>query len=285
MLYPGLCCRKGAVHFWRVLFLALPVAGCLLLAACSRPGSEIGDSGYEVNTTYTATGQDSRVRFIVLHYTSENNEDSLRILTKNRVSSHYLLTDGQEPVLYRLVDENRRAWHAGSSQWYGYKSLNAMSVGIEIVNKGPLNPEKTLWEPYSSRQIDILAALLKDLARRHRIHPRNIVGHSDIAPQRKIDPGPLFPWGALARQGIGRWYNESRVRQHEAMFRSTGLPDIFWFQEKLRHIGYEVAFGANNEAQTRKVLQAFQMHYRPQRYDGEPDIRTAAILMDLAGQQ
>lgn len=252
--------------------------GLLMLLACSRPE-------YAVDESFTATGQDSRVRFIVLHYTSENNADSLRILTQNRVSAHYLLTAGKTPVLYRLVDEDRRAWHAGISQWYGYKNLNAMSIGIEVVNLGPLDAQKTQWDVYSPEQIELLAALLRDLAQRHQVKARHIVGHSDIAPQRKIDPGPLFPWEALARQGIGRWYEESRVRQYEARFAAEGLPNLLWFQEKLRRIGYEVEFGSDAQAATSRVLRAFQMHYRPQRYDGQPDIQTAAILMDLAAQE
>ncbi len=252
--------------------------GLLMLLACSRPE-------YAVDESFTATGQDSRVRFVVLHYTSENNADSLRILTQNKVSAHYLLTAGKNPVLYRLVDENRRAWHAGVSQWYGYKNLNAMSIGIEVVNLGPLDEQKTKWDAYSPEQIALLAALLRDLAQRHLIKAKHIVGHSDIAPQRKIDPGPLFPWAALAKQGIGRWYDENRVRQYEARFATEGLPNLRWFQEKLRRIGYEVEFGPGAEASTRRVLQAFQMHYHPQRYDGQPDIQTAAILMDLAVQE
>ncbi|MDD3757235.1 MAG: N-acetylmuramoyl-L-alanine amidase [Advenella sp.] len=254
------------------------VFGLSVLLACSQ-------QEYAVDESFTAAAQDSRVRFIVLHYTSENNADSLRILTQNKVSAHYLLTAGKNPVLYRLVDENRRAWHAGISQWYGYKNLNAMSIGIEVVNLGPLNEQKTQWDAYSPEQIDLLVALLRDLAQRHQVRAKHIVGHSDIAPQRKIDPGPLFPWQALARQGIGRWYDEDRVRQYEARFAVDGVPDWPWFQEKLRRIGYEVEFGPGAQVSTRRVLQAFQMHYRPQRYDGQPDIRTAAILMDLAAQE
>lgn len=252
--------------------------GLLLLLSCSRPE-------YAVDDSFTAAAQDSRVRFIVLHYTSENNADSLRILTQERVSAHYLLTSGKTPVLYRLVDENRRAWHAGISQWYGFKNLNAMSIGVEVVNLGPLNEQKTQWDAYSPEQMAQLAILLRDLAQRHRIKAKNIVGHSDIAPQRKIDPGPLFPWGILAKQGVGRWYDEGRVRQYEARFAVEGLPGLLWFQEKLRQIGYEVEFGLQTEAKTRRVLRAFQMHYRPQRHDGVPDAQTAAILMDLAEQE
>ena len=262
----------------RLLRLLTGGFGLLLLLACSRPE-------YVVDESFASAAQDSRVRFIVLHYPSENNADSLRLLTQDKVSAHYLLTAGKTPVLYRLVDENRRAWHAGVSQWYGYKSLNAMSIGIEVVNLGPLDERQTQWDAYSPGQISLLATLLRDLARRHGIKAKHIVGHSDIAPQRKIDPGPLFPWEALAKQGIGRWYDENRVRQYEARFAAEGLPNLLWFQEKLRHIGYEVEFGPDAQASTGRVLRAFQMHYRPQRYDGLPDIQTAAILMDLSMQE
>src|SRR5690606_25423108 len=98
-----------------------------------------------------------------------------------------------------LVDENRRAWHAGISEWYGRPDINTVSIGIEIVNPGGAD---TAWAPYSQAQIDVLKLLLSDIIKRHGIDPDNIVGHSDIAPQRKVDPGPLFPWKQLADAGL-----------------------------------------------------------------------------------
>lgn len=255
----------------RALRHALPVASLLLLAACAapRPGELVIDRSIQ------AKSHDSRVEIVVLHYTATTNEASLRILSEQNVSSHYLITDEPRPVVYQLVDENRRAWHAGVSQWYGRTDINAASIGIEIVNPGGSG---TTWAPYSDAQIDTLITLLHDIVKRHQIKPHNIVGHSDIAPQRKVDPGPLFPWKRLADAGLGRWYSETRKQQYEQEFQQTGLPDIAWVQSELIRAGYDVETHGKLDKATRNVVAAFQMHYRPLRYDGIPDAETMAIL-------
>src|SRR5690606_9759033 len=119
--------------------------------------------------------------------------------------------------VYQLVDESRRAWHAGASSWYGRSGVNSGSIGVEVVNPGKRDET---WSAYSPRQIATLATLLRDLISRHQVKPQNIVGHSDIAPQRKIDPGPLFPWKKLADEGIGRWYDEAAAQRYERDFQA-----------------------------------------------------------------
>lgn len=255
----------------RRLFLACLL---MLLSACGTHGPK----ELSIDRSIQAKSQNSRVEYLVLHYTSANNERSLKILSENNVSSHYLVTNSTPPRIYQLVDESRRAWHAGVSEWYGRSDLNSGSIGVEIVNRGR---EGDTWEPYPAEQILTVAALLKDIIGRHQIKPPNVIGHSDIAPQRKIDPGPLFPWRQLAQAGIGRWYKEDVAAQHRSDFLRQGLPDINWVQNNLSRLGYTVPRSGQLDRATRNVIAAFQMHYRPDRHDGEPDAETLAILKAL----
>ena len=222
---------------WRTVAaraLRCPAAAGLAawLAACAAPRQVL-----HIDRSIQAKSQDSRVSVIVLHYTVASNPAALDILSQGNVSSHYLITDAPTPHVYQLVDESRRAWHAGISSWYGRSDLNASSIGIEIVNRGPLGDGR--WAPYSRAQIAILTTLLHSIIQRHQIKPFNIVGHSDIAPQRKTDPGPAFPWAQLARAGIGRWYDADKARQYRLQFEQEGLPSIAWVQQQLRRVGYE----------------------------------------------
>ncbi|HLV16967.1 MAG TPA: N-acetylmuramoyl-L-alanine amidase [Pseudomonas sp.] len=253
---------------------ALVIIGLLALTGCG---------GLRMDTSHTSTAQSSRVQYIVLHYTSADLQRSLELLTRGEVSAHYLIGD-RPPTLYRLVDENRRAWHAGDSEWQGRTWLNASTLGIELVNPGYEEDAEgnRRWHPYPSEQIEVLIRLLKELMRRHELPPGSIIGHSDIAPQRKVDPGPLFPWHRLAREGLIPWPDDAQVGVRQRLFAAVGLPPIAWFQERLARLGYRVpAHGELDEA-TQKVLAAFQMKYRPSRYDGQPDAETAALLQVLA---
>jgi N-acetylmuramoyl-L-alanine amidase len=256
----------------RVLCLALLLC---LLAGCT--------GGLRIDNRYTAIGQNSRVQYIVLHYTSTNLSNSLRLLTEEEVSSHYLIGD-TPPTIYRLVDENRRAWHAGESQWQGRTWLNASTIGIELVNRGYSDgPNGRQWQPFAPAQIDALIVLLKDIMQRHQLAPGTILGHSDVAPQRKVDPGPLFPWKRLADAGLLPWPDAQAVAQQQALF-SQSLPTVAWFQQQLQLQGYLVPEHGELDEATRNVLAAFQMKYRPARYDGEPDAETAALLLVLNRQ-
>lgn len=249
---------------------------CALLAACS---SAPKIAGYVVEESVEATGQNSRVRHIVLHYTAVDTPTSLKILTQEQVSSHYLVTDESPPKLYQLVPETQRAWHAGLSNWYQHSDLNTSSVGIEIVNLG--RKDDGSWAPYSTAQIELVQALVKDIAARHQVAPKNIVAHSDIAPLRKIDPGPLFPWRDFAAAGLGRWYDETSVEQHRRELMLFALPSALEIQQRLQNAGYPIALTGVWDEASKKVMAAFQMHYRPARYDGEPDAESIAILKAL----
>ena len=257
---------------WLSILIRLPaLLLLLLLSACG---------GLKINTEHVAQGQDSRVQFVVVHYTSSDLQQSLQALTDKGVSSHYLI-DAQPPTIYRLVDENRRAWHAGNSQWRGRTWLNASSIGIELVNPGFLEtPQGRQWFAYPPAQIDQLIALLKDIQQRHQLPIDSVIGHSDIAPQRKVDPGPMFPWKRLADEGLIRWPNAEQVSARQPEF-ERALPDALWFQQQLATVGFSIQHSGEFDEQTKNVLAAFQMKYRPARFDGEADAQTAAMLVVL----
>jgi N-acetylmuramoyl-L-alanine amidase len=257
---------RGA-RAWRRLGL-LMLAG--LLTACA--------SSDRIDTRYTAQSQGSRVLFIVLHYTSGDFANALEILTKGPVSSHYLIDAENPPTVYRLVDESRRAHHAGLSSWEGFTGLNASSIGIEIVNRGFLDKPTGPYAPYPAAQTERMVALVRDIAQRHEVKPHRIVGHSDIAPTRKLDPGPLFPWRRLAEAGLIPWPDPTQVEAERARFEAGPLPALAWFQERLAAHGFAVPRHGQLDTETRDVLIAFQMKYRPALFNGVPDAHTAALL-------
>ncbi len=262
------------MHRIRTSCSALLAATLLALSGCATttPG------GVPIDTTYTSRGQDSRVMFLVLHYTVANFPASLRVLTQGEVSVHYLVSDETPPRIYRLVDESRRAWHSGPSGWQGHRMLNASSIGIEIVNPGFKEmPQGRVFAPFPKAQIDVLMPLIKDIVARHQIRPDRIVGHSDVLPQHKQDPGPLFPWKRLADEGLIPWPDAGRAQAHRALF-ELKPPDVAWWQTSLATLGFEVPRSGVLDEETRTVIGAFQMRYRPERFDGEPDAQTAALL-------
>lgn len=248
------------------------VFSLLLLGGCA--------GGLSIDRKHPSANHDSRVQWVVVHYTSTDVQHSLELLTRGGVSSHYLI--GEAPAtIYQLVDENRRAWHAGDSQWRGRTWLNASTIGIELVNQGYADtPAGRVWQPYSEAQIDALILLLKDIVQRHHLPIDSIIGHSDIAPQRKVDPGPLFPWRRLADAGLIRWPDAAQVARQQALF-SQQLPAPEWYAEQLRQLGYAVPTVAQADQPLRNVLAALQMKYRPSNVDGQPDAETAAILQVL----
>ena len=249
----------------------------LILAGCS--------SGLRIDRSHPSANQDNRVQFLVLHYTGASLQQSMKLLTKGEVSSHYLIADDGVATVYQLVEENRRAWHAGDSQWQGRTWLNSSSIGIEIVNPGFTDsPAGRVWYPYSEAQVQSIIALVKDIVQRNGIEARHIVGHSDIAPGRKLDPGPLFPWKRLADAGLGVWPDANAVARQQAVF-NVSPPGVAWYQQQLARFGYALEPTGVLDTQTRQALTAFQMHFRPQRYDGMPDSQTAAILQVLNTQR
>jgi N-acetylmuramoyl-L-alanine amidase len=208
------------------------------------------------------------VDVLVLHYTELPLRDSLDILRDDarplRVSAHYVLAE--EGTVYRLVPEERVAWHAGRSHWRGRDLLNGTSIGIEIVN---LHGDR---HDYPPTQITALITLCHEIIARHpAIAARNVVGHSDIAPKRKIDPGRHFPWSTLAQAGVGLWP------------RAGAAPIEGDLQAALQRFGYPPPDEANDLAAS-DIIASFQRRFRPARADGVADRETRALLADLLDQ-
>lgn len=270
----------------------LSIGLLLLLAGCSnshRDGShKLIDRGeYKVDTSIPSVAQNTRVRFLVLHYTATDDAESLRLLTQGNVSAHYLVKthpdnlDGK-PIVLQLVPESERVWHAGVSYWHGRNSLNDTSIGIEIVNKG--FTEKMLgrqWYPYNESQIQLIERLTKDIVERYNIDPTDVVAHSDIAPQRKSDPGPLFPWKRLAEQGIGAWPDDATVTKYIDGRNKKDLASVAIIQQALARYGYQIPQSGELDDETKHVIEAFQMHFRAQDFSGVPDVETEAIALAL----
>ncbi|EKN6386983.1 N-acetylmuramoyl-L-alanine amidase [Yersinia enterocolitica] len=264
----------------------------LLLAGCSsshrdNPHQLIDRGEYKVDTSTPSIAQNERVRFLVLHYTATDDAESLRLLTQGDVSAHYLVKTHPEsldgkPVVLQLVPESQRAWHAGVSYWQGRNSLNDTSIGIEIVNRG--FTERMLrreWYPYNESQIELIERLTKDIVERYNIDPANVVAHSDIAPLRKSDPGPLFPWKRLATQGIGAWPDDVTVIKYIAGRNKHDMASVSIIQQTLARYGYQIPQSGELDDETRQVIKAFQMHFRAQDFSGIPDVETEAIALAL----
>jgi N-acetylmuramoyl-L-alanine amidase len=243
------------------------------------------------STRYRATAFDSRIRFLVMHYTAGSFKGSIDALTGPKVSVHYVVPELNDPTyrqagfddvqVFNLVDENDRAYHAGVSSWRGRSNLNDTSIGIEIVNTSHQDADGQLvFLPYDPQQIEAVKALAKDILQRYpAIVPINVVGHSDIAPMRKSDPGPLFPWHELYEAGIGAWYEEEAKARYLQQYGLSGV-DPRDVVQKLGKFGYDISAATGADG-IKGLLRAFQMHYRPGNYDGVLDVETAAILAAL----
>jgi N-acetylmuramoyl-L-alanine amidase len=211
------------------------------------------------------------VSVLVIHYTGMRDAvAALKRLTdpEAQVSSHYLIDEAGQ--VYRLVDEGRRAWHAGVSFWAGERDINGVSIGIELVNPG----HDFGYRPFPEAQMAALIDLGHGILSRHPIPPARALGHSDVAPARKIDPGELFDWQRLAKAGIGRWPLPAK-----------GPVDAASVRAALSKIGYEVSGEGAADKITRQSLAAFQRHFRPSKIDGVADNETCGMLYGLLAQQ
>ncbi|WP_417452126.1 N-acetylmuramoyl-L-alanine amidase [Kordiimonas sp.] len=219
---------------------------------------------------------------VVLHYTGmRSGRDALTRLcdATAEVSAHYLLEeDGR---VFRLVDERKRAWHAGVSHWRGRDNLNHTSIGIELVNPG----HEFGYRPFPKAQITSLLSLLEGIAQRHHIQQNGFVGHSDIAPSRKQDPGELFPWAQLAEKGFGIWSGRDGTSTSVIVRRGQKNDNVVKFNEQLSMIGYHIDDIQHFDIATEYAVRAFQAHWRPTAVTGLIDIGTARILEDIANQR
>ncbi|MCP2051916.1 UNVERIFIED_ORG: N-acetylmuramoyl-L-alanine amidase [Pseudomonas fluorescens] len=228
------------------------------------------------------------VRQVILHYTAAPFASSLRTLTQGGVSAHYLLPDPDEPSygaagydelrVFRLVDEDKRAWHAGVSHWGGLDNLNSRAIGIEIVNLARDDAGVFTFPEYGREQVDTLIALVRDMLGRYpQVGPLDVLGHSDVAYWRKSDPGPRLPWRCLFEAGISAWFDETTRRMYQRRF-CLGLPPEVEVERAFQRCGYKPAW--NRQAFEWRT-RAFQMHFRPRDYGGVLDGETCAILYAL----
>ncbi|HTR16383.1 MAG TPA: N-acetylmuramoyl-L-alanine amidase [Acetobacteraceae bacterium] len=210
---------------------------------------------------------------LILHYTGMQSAgdaiDRLRDPVA-RVSSHYVVDE--DGTIWRLVAEERRAWHAGISFWRGHTVLNGRSIGIEIVNPG----HEWGYRPFPPAQMAAVRRLCQSILSRHPIPPRNVVAHSDVAPDRKQDPGELFDWRGLARDGIGLWPEDvPDLGAGDALTDAAALAPV---RASLARLGYQVEPEGEADAALRTVLLAFQRHWRPEAMTGAADAGTRARL-------
>lgn len=218
---------------------------------------------------------------LVLHYTGmRTGPEALARLCdpEARVSAHYVVEeDGR---VFRLVDEARRAWHAGRGVWQGQDDLNGAAIGIEIVNPG----HEFGYRPFPDAQIEAVIALVGDIRSRWSIPDARIIAHSDLAPDRKQDPGELFPWKRLAEAGHGLWF-EPAAERIAALGAPLGPGDlglgVTVLRAGLHRLGYGLRSGPDYDEETVSTVIAFQRHWRPERVDGVADGETRARLVGL----
>ena len=212
------------------------------------------------------------IKFIIIHYTGMQSEiESIkRLIHKNsKVSCHYLIN--RKGKIMQMVKENKIAWHAGVSRWKNIKNLNQNSIGIELVNKGHFFG----YENYSNLQINSLIKLCSKLKKKYNIHKENFLGHSDIAPYRKIDPGEKFPWKKLSNYQLGKWYN---LKKNEIL--SVDKKKLFF--KNLYKIGYRYFKIGKRVKSDKLIIKAFQRRYNPKKITGYIDLKTLKISQFLA---
>lgn len=195
------------------------------------------------------------IHYVVIHYTGmQSAQAALERMCdpQTKVSAHYMIDEDGRAL--QLVDEGKRAWHAGVSYWKGESDLNSLSIGIELVNPG----HEFGYHPFPKAQIDSLKILLHDLYKRHQFTPASLLAHSDIAPARRLDPGELFPWQELAAEGFGVW-PEVGAALHSTMLANNDINDL------LRRIGYDCPADDTAKAQTAQT--AFLRRYHPTQLD------------------
>ena len=217
------------------------------------------------------------IKFLIFHYTGMSNEKkAINKLTneKSKVSSHYFIKRNGEIIL--MVPELYIAWHAGKSKWKNYNLLNSNSIGIEISNKG----HQFGYQNYSANQIRSLIKLSKILIKKYKIKSKNILGHSDVAYNRKKDPGEKFPWKLLSKKRIGIWHNLNKNELSNIRNVAINSIENDELLKNLKKIGY--IFNQRSSNQKRKLLIAFQRRFRPELINGKSDKECLIIAKKLS---
>lgn len=215
---------------------------------------------------------------VILHYTGMTDTESAlkRLCTAGTdVSAHYVvLEDGR---VVQCVQESMRAWHAGQSIWAGDDDINSRSIGVEIVNRG----HDWGYPEFPLRQIAAVIALCRGILIRRQIKPHLVLGHSDVAPGRKKDPGEKFPWRALAASGVGHFVEPAPVIRGETLMLGATGESVATMQTSFAAYGYGIAVTGQYDTATMDVVTAFQRHFRPDRVDGVADRSTLSTLQAL----
>ena len=209
------------------------------------------------------------IKFVIIHYTGMQSEiESINRLSdhKSKVSCHYLIN--RKGQIIKMVEDINIAWHAGKSKWKNFTNLNNTSIGIELVNKG----HKFGYQSFTKKQINSLLKLCKKLKTKYKIKNENFLGHSDIAPLRKIDPGEKFPWKKMSKNNIGKWYREKKP-----LIKPSNSPIEKIFFKNLKLIGYRYFSLENRSPNDQKIIKSFQQHYLPNNVTGKIDQKTLKI--------
>jgi N-acetylmuramoyl-L-alanine amidase len=215
------------------------------------------------------------IDILLLHYTGMiSDERAIAWLCdpESAVSSHYFVfEDGR---VARLVEADRRAWHAGQSTWAGETDINSRSIGIEVANPG----HEFGYRPFPEVQIEAVIALCRDILSHHKIPPQRVLAHSDVAPLRKDDPGELFPWRPLHEAGIGHWVPPAAIVAGGTLVPGDRGDTVARLRSKLCNYGYAIDPADQYDPLTQAVVRAFQRHFRPEKVDGLADPSTLATL-------
>ena len=221
---------------------------------------------------YSKTARSSKdIKFVIIHYTGMQSEiESIKRLKdpKSKVSCHYLINRKGKTI--QMVKDKNIAWHAGKSKWKKFVNLNKNSIGIELINKG----HNFGYQKFSDKQIKSLIELCKILKKKYSIKKENFLGHSDVAPLRKVDPGERFPWKELSKYNIGKWYKKVRKKV------ITKNIKINFFQN-INKLGYRYFDIYKRNTKDNKVIKAFQQRYLPDRVNGKIDQKTFEISHSL----
>ncbi|MDB3885868.1 N-acetylmuramoyl-L-alanine amidase [Candidatus Pelagibacter sp.] len=221
-----------------------------------------------------------QIKFLIFHYTGMKKEsDAINRLTSAQleVSCHYLIKKNGEIVI--MVPDLYIAWHAGKSSWKNFKSLNTNSIGIEITNPG----HEFYYKKFSKKQISSLLKLSKFLIKKYKINAKNILGHSDVAPQRKKDPGEKFPWEYLSKNKIGLWHTLKRQELIKNRKLKINIIDKGYFFDNLFKIGYSKKVEKNKDKARylKKIVKTFQRRYRQELIDGKIDRECLLISKNI----
>ena len=226
---------------------------------------------------YTKNRAKNIIKFIVIHYTGMQSERaSIKRLTnsKSQVSTHYLIN--REGKITQMVDEKNTAWHAGKSKWKNFTNLNNQSIGVELVNKG----HQFGYQSFTKKQISKLILLCNFLIKKYKIKKNNILGHSDIAPLRKKDPGEKFPWHFLSKKKIGYWHNINKKNIKDQGLDKNNFRKPFF--NNLHKIGYRYFNKKKSSKNDLKAIKAFQRRFRQNKVNGLIDLECLQISHFLA---